>query len=90
MLKRVSGIAVIFGLLPFLGVACGEAASPTPTPSPTATPTPSTGGVLGEEPLEGWTAYQNEEHGFRLWYPEGWEQYTPEGIRWGSGVLHRV
>ena len=80
MLKRVAGIAVILGLLPFLGVACGEEATPTPTPSSTATPTPSPSGVLGEEPPEGWVVYQNEEHGFLFSYPEGWEQYSPEGI----------
>jgi len=52
----------------------------TPTPSPTATPTPSPGGDLREDPPDGWAAYQNEEQGFRFWYPEGWEQYSPEGI----------
>ena len=79
-IKRVASIAVILGLLPFLAVACGEAGSPSPTLSPTAKLTPSTSGVLGEEPPEGWESYQNEEHGFRFWYPEEWEQYSPEGI----------
>ena len=79
-IKRVASIAVILGLLPFLAVACGEAGSPSPTLSPTAKLTPSTSGVLGEEPPEGWKSYQNEEHGFRFWYPEEWEQYSPEGI----------
>ena len=79
MLKRVAVIPVIL-VLPFLGVACGEEATPTPTPSSTATPTPSPSGVLGEEPPEGWVVYQNEEHGFLFSYPEGWEQYSPEGI----------
>ena len=73
-------MAIILGMLPFLGVSCGESASPTPTASPTATPTPSPPGVLREGPPEGLAAYQNEERGFRFLYPAGWEQYSPEGI----------
>ena len=58
----------------------GPTASPTPPPSPIETPTPSPSGDLEEDPPEGWAAYQNEEYGFRFWYPERWEQYSPEGI----------
>ena len=72
MLKRVVGIAAILGLLPFLAVACGGAATPTPTPSPS--------GDIREGPPQGWAVFQNEECGFRFWHPEGWEQYSPEGI----------
>ncbi len=82
-------IVVLIAVITSLGIlACTSSptptltptSTPTPTPSPTATPTPSPGGVLREEPPEGWAAYQNEEQGFRFWYPEGWEQYSPEGI----------
>ena len=85
MLKRVAGIAVIFGLLPLLGVACTEETPSTSTQQ----------GRLGAEEEElpkgwanyqwaavnqGWAAYRNEEHGFRFWYPKTWEEYSPEGI----------
>ncbi len=33
-----------------------------------------------ETPPEGWAIYQDEEYGFHFWYPNGWEQYSPEGI----------
>ena len=80
MSMGVVGIAAILVLLPLLAVACGGAATPTPTQSPTVTPTPLPTGNIQEEPPEGWVASQNLEHGFRFWHPEGWEQYSPEGI----------
>ena len=38
------------------------------------------GATEGETPLGGWAVYQNEEYGFRIWHPNGWERYTSEGV----------
>ena len=80
MLKKLAGMVIILGLLPAVGVTCGEVASPTATPLSTVTQTTSPLGEFGEEPPVGLAVYQNEEHGFSFWYPEGWQQYSLEGI----------
>ena len=61
MVKRSASIAVILGLLPLLGVACGEETWPTPTLSPAVNPTQSPSAGLRDDPPDGWAVHRNEE-----------------------------
>ena len=70
MFREALGTAVILGTLLVLVTACASAEETPPE----------------ETPPEGWVAYHNTEHGFRLWHPADWvaqEAELPVGFSVG-------
>jgi hypothetical protein len=84
--RRAAGSA---GLLAVLLVACAGLATPTETPEPpTAAPAASAPPSATREPDQG-NLYTNDQVGFSLVLPEGWNVIGPEDVQ-AAGLSYQA
>lgn len=84
---------ILLILILLVGSSCscgggGETPTLTPTPTPTSTPTPTPGPTANATvtptvtptPVSEYLEYTDEENGFAILYPQGWEMESAQGI----------
>ncbi len=84
--KFIPLILLILVLLAGGSCSCGgDGGKPTPTSTPSPTPSPTANATLTPTPITEYLEYIDEENGFAISYPQGWEMLPHE--YWSNETL---